>query len=313
MRLRRMGMMAVVAVFCFALPADGLSCETMEPCMINGMCMPDGTCQGTPVDGGSCDVPQADATCTVSPGTCSHGRCKGASAPVGTSCGAGCGTCQLAFPAAKSTICTTTPGQAGKPCDPGLGPCFPGTCSAAQFALCQVSFKTCPDIDHNPCTADLCNPSTGQCEHLDVPPCVATCETCNPITGHCEPANVGAACEGSTECTAQGHCESVDTGAGVRGVCLAGGATAPSPTPSPTTELAGSPTPTLTPLPPGICVGDCNGGGDVTVNELITLVNIALGNSDVSACTQGIPASVSVDISLTVRAVNNALNGCPSP
>jgi hypothetical protein len=310
MRLRQTGMMILVAVLSLAPPADGQSCETMEPCVINGMCMPDGTCQGTPVDGGSCDVPQADANCKVSPGTCSNGRCKSDSAPVGTSCGSGCGTCQLAFPGAKSTICTTISGQAGKPCDLGLGPCFPGTCSSGQFVFCQVGFKTCPDIDHNPCTADFCNPATGQCEHLDTPPCDPICETCNLSTGGCEPANEGVACAGATECTAQGHCGSVAEGTVMRGVCLPGAATAPSPTPSATPELGSSPTPTLTPPASGSCAGDCSGTHIVTVNNVITLANIVLGSSDPSACTQGIPAGVSVDISLLVRAVKSALSGC---
>ncbi len=47
------------------------------------------------------------------------------------------------------------------------------------------------------------------------------------------------------------------------------------------------------------------------MNELITLVNIALGNADASACARGIPTGVTVDLSLIVRAVNNALTGCP--
>jgi hypothetical protein len=63
----------------------------------------------------------------------------------------------------------------------------------------------------------------------------------------------------------------------------------------------------------GSCVGDCDSSGEVTVNELITLVNIALGTADNSACPHGIPAAATVDISLIIQAVNNALNGCPAP
>jgi hypothetical protein len=36
-------------------------------------------------------------------------------------------------------------------------------------------------------------------------------------------------------------------------------------------------TPTATAVPPGGCCGDCNGDGEVTINELITAVNNALG------------------------------------
>ena len=60
-----------------------------------------------------------------------------------------------------------------------------------------------------------------------------------------------------------------------------------------------------------VCTGDCDGSGDVTVNELITMVNIALGNAALSACTAG-DADGSGDITINeiIAAVNNALNGC---
>jgi hypothetical protein len=61
------------------------------------------------------------------------------------------------------------------------------------------------------------------------------------------------------------------------------------------------------------CVGDCNGDSQVTVNELIALVNIALGNADISTC---LPGDANHDMQITIdeilTAVNNALNGCPS-
>ncbi len=59
-----------------------------------------------------------------------------------------------------------------------------------------------------------------------------------------------------------------------------------------------------------MCIGDCNGDASVTVNEIITLANIALGSANASACPNGIPSG-GVDISLIIQAVNNALNGCP--
>ena len=56
------------------------------------------------------------------------------------------------------------------------------------------------------------------------------------------------------------------------------------------------------------CVGDCDGKEDVTVNEIITLVNIALGNGDLSACPSG--TGTEVTIVVIIQAVNNALEGC---
>ncbi|HUL98521.1 MAG TPA: CSLREA domain-containing protein [Mycobacterium sp.] len=86
--------------------------------------------------------------------------------------------------------------------------------------------------------------------------------------------------------------------------------TAPAtPTASPTLTAPAGPTSTRTASPPH-CVGDCDGSGAVTVDELITLVNITLGNVPPSACAHGIPADVEVDIALIIQAVNNAMNGC---
>jgi hypothetical protein len=60
------------------------------------------------------------------------------------------------------------------------------------------------------------------------------------------------------------------------------------------------------------CVGDCDGSGEVTINELITMVNIALGNFPVSACLAGDPSqSGTIEINELVTAVGNAINGCP--
>ncbi|MBI4518097.1 MAG: hypothetical protein HY699_20020 [Deltaproteobacteria bacterium] len=60
------------------------------------------------------------------------------------------------------------------------------------------------------------------------------------------------------------------------------------------------------------CVGDCDSDGYATVNELITMVNIALGNAPVSACANG-DADGSGDITVDeiVAGVVNALDGCP--
>ncbi|MGD0950085.1 MAG: hypothetical protein ABSA52_22005 [Candidatus Binatia bacterium] len=58
------------------------------------------------------------------------------------------------------------------------------------------------------------------------------------------------------------------------------------------------------------CVGNCNHTGSVIVNDILTMVNIALGNADATACPNGIPSGAQVDVALILTAVNNALNGC---
>jgi len=50
----------------------------------------------------------------------------------------------------------------------------------------------------------------------------------------------------------------------------------------------------------------------VTIDGLITLVNIALGNAQPSACLDGVPSGADVDIALILQAVSNPLNGCPA-
>ena len=61
----------------------------------------------------------------------------------------------------------------------------------------------------------------------------------------------------------------------------------------------------------GPCTGDCNGDGMVTINELITGVNIALGSQPPSACPIfDANSNGQVEINELIAGVNNALNGC---
>ena len=59
-----------------------------------------------------------------------------------------------------------------------------------------------------------------------------------------------------------------------------------------------------------ICVGDCDGSQTVTVNEIVLLTDIALGNADPSACPKGVASGEQVDVSVIIQAVNKALDGC---
>ncbi|MGH7786611.1 MAG: hypothetical protein ACRERC_07075 [Candidatus Binatia bacterium] len=79
-------------------------------------------------------------------------------------------------------------------------------------------------------------------------------------------------------------------------------------TPPPTATQPPSPTPTATPIG---CVGDCNGNGSVSINELILAVNISAGTQTVAAC----PAidrnrNGVVSIDELIAAVGNATGGC---
>jgi hypothetical protein len=70
--------------------------------------------------------------------------------------------------------------------------------------------------------------------------------------------------------------------------------------------------PLLCPDPIGAaCVGDCNGDGDVTVNELVSMVNIALETTPVSQCRNGdANGDGTITVAEIVTAVTKALNGC---
>jgi hypothetical protein len=88
------------------------------------------------------------------------------------------------------------------------------------------------------------------------------------------------------------------------------GTPATSETVSPTATATPSPTEAQTPEP--VCAGDCAGNGEVTVDEIIILVNIALGSTGPSACPHGVPDGRAVDITLIVQSVGYALTTCPA-
>ena len=66
-----------------------------------------------------------------------------------------------------------------------------------------------------------------------------------------------------------------------------------------------------TPVSAAPCVGDCDGGGSVSVAELITGVNIALGLRDISACAGfDVNGDSMVQVNELIRGVRSALDGC---
>jgi len=64
------------------------------------------------------------------------------------------------------------------------------------------------------------------------------------------------------------------------------------------------------------CCGDCDGDGRVTVDEIVRLVGIALGEQPIDACVTACPCSqlgrvcVQVAVDDIVSVINNALSGC---
>jgi hypothetical protein len=59
------------------------------------------------------------------------------------------------------------------------------------------------------------------------------------------------------------------------------------------------------------CAGDCNADGEVTVDEVITLVDIALDTAPLSACPAGnLNGDGAITVDEVLSAVNADLNGC---
>jgi len=72
--------------------------------------------------------------------------------------------------------------------------------------------------------------------------------------------------------------------------------------------IGAAPTPTPT---PSACIGDCSTDGYVTIDELLTMVNVALGKASLLDCPGGeANADNHITVDEILRAVSNALNGC---
>jgi hypothetical protein len=271
--------------------AAQVSCDPLNDCMTNAVCQADGSCQGVPKASGSPCNPSALAGDCATGGTC---------VTFGPS-----SFCKPSEPKRDGTTCTS-------PTVTALGMCLQS--ATCQSGFCEPQVKMCQQ-PADKCMSAFCNPSTGQCQTI-TNSCQEACSTgtCDPNTGNCidtQPINEGQACGQGNVCTSNFQCHN--------GQCAAssGGTPVPSTTPTNTSPLPPTLTPTPTPVSPtpasAVCTGDCGGIHEVAVNDIIILVNIVLGNQPATACAQGMPPGVQVSITVIIQAVNNALNGCPTP
>jgi hypothetical protein len=240
-------------------------------------------------------------------------------------------------PGTGSANCSIGAYEYKSPGPPGCCQC-PTSCAAPVYGSCgdcvMVFGATCESGDlcvlHTPTPSPTSTPTTSsptptptatntpaandccQCADFCAAPIVGTCGGCAVV--------FGASCTGGSLCIPQ----------------TATPTPTETPTPTPTGTATATPTATSTPTPtntptvtpvatttrtptqtvpptstPRPCAGDCNGNGTVTVDEILTMVNIALGNTPVTACEASDAnhdGNVTVDEILT--AVNNALNRC---
>ncbi len=71
-------------------------------------------------------------------------------------------------------------------------------------------------------------------------------------------------------------------------------------------------TPTRTPTVPIACIGDCLVSGQVTLDALLKMVNVALGHAPLSLCAAGdANRDGEIKIDDLIAAVSGALTGCP--
>ena len=306
MGTRWIGLVAMGVALAVASGARAQHCDDFDSCTKNDMCS-DGMCSGTFQPGGSCDDFDDCTTndrCQMDPEL--GPTCKGDPGTVGTPCGGGCGTCTSLSPIPIPGLPLTCSGDLadnGKTCDPGLGlgNCLQGQClisgvAGFTIAFCLPAAKQCPDAGN---CKGACNPNTGECDN-SATRCFGACERCDNNT--CVPANQGQGCDDFNECTPQSRCEMLEIAGQQRGLCMAG---APS---------GDTPTPTVTPVETpvaGECVGDCNNDLIVAINELISGVNIALGNAAISTCPSfDANGDGTVAINELILGVTRAQNGC---
>ena len=80
-------------------------------------------------------------------------------------------------------------------------------------------------------------------------------------------------------------------------------------TPTPiVTATPGTPAPTATPR--AACAGDCNGDGEVSINEIVGLVNVSLGEAPLTCPSADLNGDGTIEINELMVVVNNALLGC---
>ena len=264
---------------CVPIPCGG-------DCAVPAPCTPGTACPQYAVKA-TCEVVSNTCACVTNPLT-----------PVPTPTFGGCGlSCddrpclgQCADGSIVQGFCTSLTVDRGCACAFGCATptptpfavCTPPPCKPGEVFSCPGSCPGgCGTLCATPTTSPTIPPTPmGPCASV---PCGGTCSVCPPCTP-------GTVCPNYCEL---GTCEMVSGSC----ACVPGIST---------------PTPTSTPAI-SACIGDCNRDGAVTVDELVTGINIALGTTPVSACpalqcpSSGPPG---IFIDCFIIAVNNLLDGC---
>ncbi len=269
-------------------PAAQIPCDPgfQQECMTNFTCQTRSGltfCSGEPVQDSPTCTSGTASECSSGPFACKDGACKPTvMARDGTPCthdvSGGCMLDATCYQGSCGAGGGTMPAPDGTTCsfvnDKCLGSCKAGFCQ--QNPCAQPS---------DPCMQSTCNPADGKC--LETPKCAGTpsgCATCSD--GKCQPANIGLTCTGDfNPCTTDDRCVDVPF---LGGICMG------------------------VPIPGIVCAGDCNHKHQVTVDNLITMSAIMLGEESVDDCFAGDGNNDRViTIDEEVKAEINAINGCP--
>lgn len=332
-----------------AAPLAAQTCDDASFCTVNDMCAA-GTCTGTPIgggcdDGNSCTVNDTclGGECRGTPGntgggcndgcgTCQFGQCILNVAANGNPCNDEfvCTTndrCQFGICFGDYKLCPDSDGDA---CTFDFCHPITGACVATEVPPCG-DCQACTEVDGEPdcnpagngnscddfneCTGDgVC--SSGEC--LDGPPVSPGQGTATPTRSATPQATATAAVATSTPTTVPTLAPTATRSpttiatlvptATVPPTVPATATVIPTGVPTATAGPTGVPTPTV---PAGTCNGDCNGDSEVTVDEVITGVNIALGSVAVANCrAMDTNSDQEVTVDEILKAINAALNGC---
>ena len=331
---------------CAVASACGKPSDCLSGNCIDGICCAPncfGTCRScaqakTGLDNGTCapvsDGQQSTSGCTAEGKACSSIGCVATSCfdkvkngdETDVDCGGSCPGCIVANTCSKNSDCVSGNCIDGICCDSNCfgtcrscaqatttqpnGTCAPVSDGQQSTSGCTTEGKACSSIG---CVATSCFDKVKSGDETDVdcggacPGCVVAntcsknsdCASSNCVDGICCAPNCSGTCRSCAQATTtqpNGTCAQVVTGKQTTNGCQAAGFACD--------DLGSCVNPTT-------CVGDCGGNKSVTVDEVLTMVNIALGTADVATCAAGDPNNdrqVTVDEILT--AVNNGLNGC---
>jgi cysteine-rich repeat protein len=257
-------------------------------------------------------------------------QCDDANAIDDDCCSLDCKPAQAGVPCAEDGLtctadvcdaggtCTHAPGNAGAECSPAEDDChFPDRCDGES--------DECPELDERkdpgaPCTDDglfctgaercgeaVCESSGDPCDGTICDEDADQCVTATPTITSTPAATATRTLSPTPLASPTGT---------ISATPVSSASHTPTPPSTPTDTFGTMPPATdtpgqLTPTLPSVCVGDCDRDGNVTINELITGVGIALGSQALEQC-ESFDASRNgaVEINELIAAVNAALDGC---